>query len=150
MFLCLISKQLKIPFNITHSISSTTTWIKERAEKSYHFLSTYCFSTATMINWTHLNIMFICILPVKFKLKFYEFSLCLSRDSVSVTPELTADKQCSTTTLNTIMACNIQTGFKERFYKSMRYIEARPPQLNTSSHRNILIRPLIMTQEDLI
>ena len=89
-----------------------------------------------MINWTHLNITFIYILPVKFKLKFYEFSLRLSGDSVSVTPELTPDKQCSTATLNTIMACNIQTGFKERFYKSMRYIEARPPQLNTSSQKH--------------
>ena len=27
------------------------------------------------------------------------------------------------------MACNLETGFKEEYYKRMRYIEAMPPQL---------------------
>jgi len=33
-----------------------------------------------------------------------------------MTPELSPDKQCSTTTLNTIVACNLHTKFKEEFY----------------------------------
>jgi hypothetical protein len=36
---------------------------------------------------------------------------------MGVIPELSPDKQCSTTTLNTIVACNLQTGFKEEYYK---------------------------------
>jgi hypothetical protein len=91
--------------------------------------NTYCFSTATMITWTHLNIMFICTLPLLFKMKFYEFFFCLSVESAGVTPELSHDKQCSTTTLNTIMACNLETGFKEGFYTRPCYIEPMPPQL---------------------
>jgi hypothetical protein len=46
-----------------------------------------------------------------------------------MTSELSPDKQFSTTTLNTIVACNLHTGFKEEFYKRMCYIEAMPPQL---------------------
>jgi hypothetical protein len=48
---------------------------------------------------------------------------------VGMMPELSPDKQISTTILNTIVACNLQTGFKEEFYKRMRYIVATPPQL---------------------
>jgi hypothetical protein len=89
---------------------------------------TYCLSTATMITWTHLSVMFICILPLLFKLKFYTFSLCLSVDCAGVTPELSPDKQCSTT-LNNIMACNLQTGFKEGFHRRPCCIEPMAPQL---------------------
>jgi hypothetical protein len=55
--------------------------------------------------------------------------LYLSGKSAGVTPELSPDKQFSTTTLNTIMACNLPTGFKEEFYKRMHYIEVMPSQL---------------------
>jgi hypothetical protein len=84
--------------------------------------------------------MFICTLPVLFKLKFYEFSLCLSGENAGVTPELSPDKQCSTTTLSTIMASNLETGFKEEeFYKRMHYTEAMPHQIKytkTQKHFN--------------
>jgi hypothetical protein len=45
--------------------------------------------------------------------------LHLSGESAGVTPELSLDKWCSTTTLNTTVACNLQTGFKEEFYKKI-------------------------------
>jgi len=48
---------------------------------------------------------------------------------VGATPELSPDKQFSTTSLNTIVACNLHTGFKVEFYKRMRHTEAMPTQV---------------------
>jgi hypothetical protein len=46
--------------------------------------------------------------------------------------EFSADEHRSITTLNSILAHNLQTEFKEGFYKRVCYIEAMPRQLTYS------------------
>jgi hypothetical protein len=63
----------------------------------------------------------------------------------TVTTQLSADKHHSTTTLNSILAHNLQIHFKEGFFKTIRYIEAMPHQL-----KRTLIWPRTTAHKDLI
>jgi hypothetical protein len=70
-----------------------------------------------------------------------------TRSGVCLSLQVCADKHLSATTLNSILAQNFRTEFKEGFSKTIRYIEAMPRQLKCSRIK-MLIRPLTMARED--